>query len=71
MINISTHLKVTLIIYILFSVYIWHLKPKIMFNQTDKTMKAFGLGINKTILYYPIIIIIIGILIYVFLINYF
>jgi len=71
MINITKHLKYTLVLYIFISIYLWQLKPKIMFNQSDKTMKTFGLGRNKTILYYPIVIIIIAILIYTFLINYF
>ena len=71
MININKHLKYSLIIYIFISVYIWQLKPNMMFNQINKKMKTFGLGKNKTILYYPLLIIIIGILIYTFLINYF
>ena len=70
MINITKHMKYTILLYILISIYLWQIKPKIMFNHTNKTMKTFGLGKNKTILYYPIVIIIIGVLIYVFLINY-
>ena len=71
MLYFNNHVKYTLIIYIVISIYLWHLKPKIMFNQINKKMKPFGLGYNKTILYYPLIIIVIGILIYTFLINYF
>lgn len=62
-INFENYLKYTIIIYLVVAIVIWIQKPKLMFK--NNSIKQFGTGKNKTILYYPFVIIIIGLGIYI------
>jgi hypothetical protein len=64
MLNLDFSTQLIIFIYICISVGLYFLKPKIMFNS-DGTMKKFGIGYDKTIFYYPYIIIIIALVLYI------
>lgn len=63
MINFNEYLKYSIVIYLVISIYLWIKKPRLIFDN-DKNIKQFGIGINKTIFYYPFIIIILAIILY-------
>ena len=61
------NIKITLVAFILMSLGIFYLKPKIMFNN-DGSFKQFGLTKDKTIYPFWLISIIIGLIIYLLII---
>ena len=63
MINFDNYLKYTVFVFLVIAIIIWIKKPAIIFNE-DKNIKPFGIGPNKTIFYYPLILIILSIIIY-------
>lgn len=64
MIEFRNSIPFLIIIYIFISYLIWNLKPKIMF-QNGK-MKQFGVGKNKSLFNYQIVIIFIAIFLFYF-----
>jgi len=64
MINNENYFKIIITIFILIAVFIWSTKPKFIFTN-DGQMKPYGVGVNKTILYYPYLICVIAIIIYI------
>lgn len=64
MFNLDFSTQLIIFLYIIISIGIYFLKPKIMFSN-DGNMKKFGTGFDKTIFYYPYVIIIIGLVLYV------
>lgn len=66
-INNNNYVKFTIISYIIISIIIWVKKPKLLFNKNS--IKTFGIGPNKTIFYYPFILIILAIIIYFIFFN--
>ena len=65
MLNLDEYLKYSIIVFLFLSILLWIKKPKLIFDS-DKKMRQFGTGKNKTIFYYPFIILIIAILTYYF-----
>jgi hypothetical protein len=63
MINSSEYLKYSIIAYVIISIYIWIKKPSLLFDN-QQNIKQFGIGYNKTIFYYPFLIIILAIILY-------
>ena len=57
-------MKITISIFVLITILIWSYKPAIMFRK-DGSIKEFGVGKDKTVYYYPFILIIIGIISYI------
>jgi len=62
MFEFRNQLHLLIFIYIIISVLIWKLKPSLMFK--DGVMKEFGIGQNKTVFAYPIVIIFFAILLF-------
>jgi hypothetical protein len=69
MIQFTERIKYSVIIYLAISVFIWMQKPKLMFNNNN--IKSFGIGVNKTIFYYPLVMIVLAIVIYSISLNLF
>jgi len=69
MIQFTERIKYSVIIYLAISVFIWMQKPKLMFNNNN--IKSFGIGVNKTIFYYPPVMIVLAIVIYSISLNLF
>jgi hypothetical protein len=63
LLNSDNYLKYSVIAYLFIALVIWMKKPSIMFDS-EKRIKNFGIGKNKTIFYYPIVLIIIAIFIF-------
>lgn len=68
MIKLNNQIKYTIFIYLIISIYIWIQKPQIIFQQNK--LKAFGIGNNKTIFYYPLLLIILAIFCYSLMLNF-
>ena len=68
MINFDEYLKYSIISFILFSIILWIKKPLIIFEKNGK-IRDFGIGNNKTIFYYPIVILVFAIFVYTLLLN--
>jgi hypothetical protein len=66
-INNNNYIKFTIIFYIIISIIIWVKKPKLLFYNNK--LRIFGIGPNKTIFYYPFIIIILAIILYFIFFN--
>ena len=64
MIDVRNGIPFLIIIYIFISYLIWNLKPKIMF-QNGK-MKQFGIGKQKSIFNYQIVVIFLAIFLFYF-----
>jgi hypothetical protein len=64
MLNLDFSTQLIIFIYLVISVGLYFLKPKIMFNN-DGNMKKFGIGFDKTIFYYPYVIIILALVLYI------
>ena len=56
MFEVRNGIPILIFFYILFCVGLWYVKPKLMFK--NKKMKRFGVGSNKTVFNYQIVIII-------------
>jgi hypothetical protein len=69
MVQFNEHIKYSIIVYMIISIYIWVTKPSLLFN--NGRIKNFGIGRNKTIFYYPLLMIVIAIVIYSSLLNFF
>jgi hypothetical protein len=69
MIQFTERIKYSIIIYLAISIFIWMQKPKLMFNNNN--IKNFGIGVNKTIFYYPLVMIVLAIIIYSVSLNLF
>ena len=61
--NFDGYLKYSIILFIVISVIIWIKKPKCIFDN-DNNLKKFGIGNNKTIFYFPFVLIVLAIIIY-------
>lgn len=68
-INSKDYLKYSIILFLLISIIIWNKKPKLIFDNNNN-IKQFGTGKNKTIFYFPFLIVIIAIIIF-FIFNMF
>ena len=69
MIQFTERIKYSVFIYLAISVFVWIQKPKLMFNNNN--IKSFGIGVNKTIFYYPLVMIVFAIIIYSIFLNLF
>ena len=69
MIQFTERIKYSIIIYLAISIFMWTQKPKLMFNNNN--IKSFGIGVNKTIFYYPLVMIVLAIIIYSISLNLF
>jgi len=56
MFEVRNGIPILIFFYILFCVGLWYIKPKLMFK--NKKMKRFGVGSNKTVFNYQIVIIV-------------
>lgn len=65
MFKIDSILQTTLLLYIIISVFIYQMKPPVMFHE-DGQFKQFGVGKDKTIYPFWLVTLIIGILIYLY-----
>ena len=63
MISFDTNIKLTIIVYTLFSVFLYNFKLPLMFNQNGE-FKSFGITEDKTIYPFWLITLIFGIFIY-------
>lgn len=69
MLNIRYSTIYVMSIYVIVSYIIWIYKPAIFFDQSGN-LKAFGLGDNQTVFYYPMILIFLSIIVfYIFELN--
>jgi hypothetical protein len=64
MLELETPTILSIGIFIAISITLWYYKPTIMFNDDGK-MKLFGTGENKTVFYYPVVVIFIGMITYI------
>lgn len=62
MFQVKRETQFLIILFIIVSVFLWYYKPSIMFNGNK--MKKFGIGGNKTVFSYPIVLIVIAILMF-------
>ena len=60
---LKNHLYLSVLLFIIISLVIYTLKPEFMFK--DNRIIPTGLGANKTIFSYPVIMMIIAIVIYI------
>ena len=60
---LKNHLYLSVLTFIIISLIIYTLKPKFMFR--DNRIIPTGLGANKTIFSYPVIMILIAIILYI------
>lgn len=65
MLNLDFSTQLIIFFYLCIAIGIYLLKPKIMFNS-DGSIKKFGIGYDKTIFYYPYVIIVFALLLYIF-----
>lgn len=56
MFEVRNGITILIFFYILFCIGLWYVKPKLMFK--NKKMKKFGVGSNKTVFNYQIVIIV-------------
>ena len=70
MVQFTERIKYSVIIYLVISIFIWMQKPKLMFNNNNN-IRSFGIGVNKTIFYYPLVMIVFAIIIYSVSLNLF
>ena len=56
MFEVRNGIPILIFFYIIFCVGLWYVKPKLMFK--NKKMKKFGVGSNKTVFNYQIVIIV-------------
>jgi len=68
MINFDDYIKYSIILYLLISLIIWIKKPVLIFDN-NKNIRPFGVGKNKTIFYYPFILIVLAIVCYFIFFN--
>lgn len=61
--NISIRLLKTVFIYLFIAVLIIYVHPSYIFNK-DGSLKPFGVGTEETLLYYPIILVIIAVILF-------
>jgi len=63
MISFGNNIKLTIIAYTLFSIFLYNLKLPLMFNQNGE-FKSFGITSNKTIYPFWLVTLIFGIFVY-------
>jgi hypothetical protein len=63
-------LLLTIVFYIVISLIIWIIKPSFMFNYNG-SIKNLGVNDDETIFFYPIVLIFLGIILYVFFFKLF
>ena len=68
MINFDEYLKYSIIVFIIISILIWIKKPKLIFDNNGN-IRNFGIGNQKTIFYYPLVLIVLAISIYYIFLN--
>lgn len=69
MIQFNNYIQIITVLYLFISVSLYLLKPKIMF-QSNK-MKQFGVGKSKTIFYYPLVIVLVAIVLYIIVYQFY
>ena len=69
MFQFNNYIKYICVIYLIISVSIFLYKPSIVFKNGK--IKQFGVGKNKTILYYPVLNIYLSIIIYLIIYSIF
>lgn len=69
MIQFNNYLQIITFLYLVIAVSLYLLKPKIMF-QNNK-MKQFGVGKSKTIFYYPLVIVLFAIVLYIIVYQFY
>ena len=63
MFSYDEYLKYSVVIFLTISIYIWFKKPRIFFDN-EGNIKSFGVGNDKTVFYYPFILIVLSIVLY-------
>jgi hypothetical protein len=61
--NITTRLLKTIFIYLFIAILIIYLHPGYIFNE-DGSLQPFGVGPEETLLYYPIILVLIAVILF-------
>ena len=69
MLRLDNYIKYSIVLYLIIAIFIWIKKPNLVFNDNG-TVKEFGVGKNKTIFYYPIILVFLAIIIYILFYSY-
>uniref|UniRef100_A0A6C0EIH1 Uncharacterized protein n=1 Tax=viral metagenome TaxID=1070528 RepID=A0A6C0EIH1_9ZZZZ len=69
MVQFNERIKYSIIMYLIISIYVWIRKPSLLFYNGK--VKSFGIGRNKTIFYYPLLMIVSAIVIYSILLNFY
>ena len=59
----------SIVLYLIIAISIWIKKPDLLFNENG-TVKEFGVGKNKTVFYYPILLVFLAIMIYILFYSY-
>ncbi len=62
MFEVRNGIHLLIVVYIIISLVIWHIKPNIMFRNDE--MLPFGIGKDKSIFNYQIVIILLSILMF-------
>ena len=61
--NITKQTLKIIFIYLFIAILIIYVRPAYMFNE-DGSLKPFGVGPNETLLYYPIVLVIIAVVLF-------
>ena len=63
MLDFNEYFKYSIICFLVLGVVLWTKKPSIMFDSDGK-MLPFGTGKNKTVFYYPFVVLVMSIIIF-------
>ena len=61
--NITTQLLKIIFIYLFIAMLIIYIRPRYIFND-DGSLKQFGTGPSETLLYYPIVLVLIAVILF-------
>ena len=53
-----------LILYVIIAVAMWYFKSELFFDKNTHKLKEFGLENNKTIFYYPLVVVFLAIVLF-------
>ena len=61
--NITIRLLKTVFIYLFIAILIIYIRPRYIFNE-DNSLRSFGVGPEETLLYYPIVLVLIAVILF-------
>ena len=69
MFKLDNYIKYSIVLYLIIAIFIWVKKPCLIFTKNG-VVKEFGVGKNKTVFYYPIILVFLSMTIYILFYSY-